>query len=129
MSNPSKSLPPGAERRRSPRVRLETEVSFESETNFFTGFAEDISDGGLFVATYNLQPIGTEIEVSFTLPDGRLLNLSGKVRWVRDPRDFLDTSGEQQPGMGVQFEGMTEDDKAAIAEFIAARSPLFYDDE
>lgn len=113
------------ERRRSPRVTLETEITIESESNFYTGFTEDISDGGLFLATYQLRPIGSEIEVSFTLPDGHTVHASGLVRWLRDPRDY---NRDAPPGMGIQFHGLSDQDRAAILEFIRSRSPLFYDE-
>ena len=116
---------PFVERRRSPRVTLETEITVESESNFYTGFTEDISDGGLFLATYQLRPLGSEIEVTFTLPDGHTVHAAGEVRWLRDPRDY---NRDAPPGMGIQFHALSDEDRAAIAEFIRSRSPLFYDE-
>ena len=47
---------------------MKVEVDHQSEHNFFTGFMENISSGGLFVATYGLMEIGQRLEVSFTVP-------------------------------------------------------------
>lgn len=118
-------FPDGVERRRYQRVQLETDVTFESDHNFFTGFMEDISEGGLFIATYKLQPMGTQIEVTFTLPDGHIVRATGSVRWVRDPRD---ESPGAPPGMGIQFDELLPEDREAIHAFIGARAPIFYED-
>lgn len=117
--------PDAAERRRSPRAFLETEVTVESADNFYTGFTEDVSEGGLFLATYDLKPLGTQLEVEFTLPTGHIVRTEGVVRWVRDVRD---EAADCPPGMGIQFRELRPEDHAAITEFIAARAPLFYED-
>jgi uncharacterized protein (TIGR02266 family) len=122
---PSEEAARPDDRRRHPRVELESEVTFESDNNFYTGFAEDISEGGLFVATYQLQARGTDVEIRFTLPDGHVVHTVGVVRWLRDP---LDANRDAPPGMGVQFEHLLEEDRRAIQQFIQARAPLFYDD-
>jgi uncharacterized protein (TIGR02266 family) len=118
-------LPKGAERRTSPRVPLETQVNFEGGTNFYTGFSQDISSGGLFVCTYDLQPIGTRVELTFSLPDGYTVNAPGQVRWLRDP---IEPDPDAPPGMGIMFEELLPEDRRAIDEFVNLRAPLFYDD-
>jgi len=114
------------DRRRGPRIALEATVDFSSESNFYTGFTSDISEGGLFVATYALQTVGTRVELRFDLPDGYEIHVVGVVRWVRDPRD----PGDQDvpPGIGIQFEQLTPDDEAAISAFVSVREALFYID-
>lgn len=126
-SNRQLSAPPEgvAERRKAPRAFLETEISFESADNFYTGFTEDISEGGLFLTTYDLRPIGTEIEIEFSLPTGHIVRTTGEVRWVRDPRD---EAPDAPPGMGIQFRKLANEDSAAIQTFIEARAPLFFED-
>ncbi|MGE0786870.1 MAG: TIGR02266 family protein [Sandaracinaceae bacterium] len=113
------------ERRSSPRVETHVEVSFESETNFFQGFSEDISDGGLFIATYQMQPLGTVMEVEFTLPTGHIVRAEAEVRWHRQLRSEAEGVS---PGMGLRFIELRPEDARAIAQFIHARSPLFYDE-
>jgi len=116
---------PGEERRAAPRVFLDAEVSFESESNFYTGFTSDLSDGGIFIATYNLRPVGTVIELSFGLPNGHVINAKGIVRWVRDPKD---ETLDAPPGVGLQFQDLKNEDRQAILDFVKAREPLFYDE-
>lgn len=113
---------PDANRRYSRRVQLDVDIGLHSETNFFVGFAEDISDGGLFVATYDLMPVGTELTLSLVLPGGKQVVVSGRVTWIRDPHD-----GELAPGVGVRFERLDEDDRKAIDRFLSKRAPMFFE--
>lgn len=116
--------PPPRERRSRERVRIEADIGFQSETNFFTGFSGDLSDGGLFVATYDLLPIGTELTVSFVLPEGHQVTARGHVSWIREP---IAHDSELHPGMGVAFDEVSEEDRAAILRFTRRRAPLFHE--
>lgn len=114
----------GAERRVAQRVELEAEIGVYSDTNFYTGYSLDVSEGGIFVATYNLEPLGTEIELDFILPGGFQVKAKGIVRWLRDPIEIED---DVSPGMGIQFQSLTSEQKAHLTAFIEERAPLFYD--
>lgn len=112
------------ERRQTKRADLCVTVGFLSDTNFFTGFTEDISEGGLFVATHMLEPIGTEITLTFALPDGHEITVQGVVCWQRDPHEH---TPDAPPGMGVRFLDIAERDLTLIRSFVSLREPLFYD--
>jgi len=116
---PELEVPP-----RAPRANLETVVTFESEDNFYTGFSADISEGGLFVATINVQPVGTEVELKFSLPNGYTTKLTGEVRWVRE---WNDDTPDISPGMGIQFQTVDEITQQHIRGFIERRESIFYD--
>jgi len=112
------------ERRRAPRVALVTEVTLRSDSNFYTGFSCDLSDGGIFVATCDVRPPGTEVDLSFTLPGHRSpIQAAGVVRWIRE---YNDRTPEVSPGMGIQLTSMASEDHAAVAKFIREREPLFF---
>ena len=123
-ARPAHGRVPGIERRTAPRVEVDVAVGFRSESNFYTGFTEDVSQGGLFVATHVLRPIGTVLQLTFALPTGPEITTTGVVRWVRDPHDYHD---DARPGMGVQFTDLDQEHEALIREFVALREPLFYD--
>jgi uncharacterized protein (TIGR02266 family) len=110
------------ERRRSPRVALETNVGLISESNFYTGFSQDISEGGLFVATYALRPVGTSVVVRFAVDEVEI-EAPGRVRWQRDPRN-----SDVPPGMGIEFEGLDAVAEEAIRRFVTLREPLFHEE-
>ncbi len=40
------------DRRKHTRITLKTEVHLGSESNFYTGFTNDISEGGVFISTH-----------------------------------------------------------------------------
>jgi len=113
-------------RRASPRVRMQVEVTMQSESNFFTGFTGDISETGVFVATYQqFLPPGTPVELTLALPGELPMPLSGAVRWVRDAGAHA--PGEQ-PGMGIAFVNVGAKETVAIQNFISGREPLFWAD-
>ncbi len=111
--------------RSSARVKMQAAVDFTSDDNFFAGFSANISDGGLFVATVNLLPLGTEVDLSFSLPSGERIEARGVVQWVREVNDQLP---DAFPGMGVQFAQLSSSAQAAIGQFLAQRDPLFFAD-
>lgn len=116
----------GDARRHYPRHNVELEVTMESETNFYMGLTENLSEGGLFIATHVLKPLGTQIEVSFKLPDvAEPIKVTGTVRWLREFSPTSDTS----PGMGVRFEHLDAEHTEMIRRFLAARDPLFFDED
>lgn len=114
---------PGAEHRLAPRVRLDCEVGLGTETNFYWGFARNLSTGGLFVATFDYLPVGTELDVAFSLPDGRRVQARAEVRWVREPREDVP---EIWPGMGLAFEDLDPTALEGIEAFVEEREPLFF---
>lgn len=116
--------PVSKQRRKARRVGVCLGVGLRSETSNYTGFTSDLSEGGLFVATHMLQAIGSEVELSFTLPEGPELNARGIVRWVRDPHDFDPCA---PPGMGVQFTALDAISQALISSFIELREPQLFE--
>jgi uncharacterized protein (TIGR02266 family) len=108
------------------RAPLSVQVGLETDSTFYTGWSDNISDGGIFVATHVLQPIGSRLELTFALPgDDEPIRTTGEVRWVREFREANDAP----PGMGVRLEGLSDKDLERIQTFVARRPPLFFDDE
>jgi uncharacterized protein (TIGR02266 family) len=114
-----------AKNRHYSRVRLQTNIHLGSDSNFFTGFSTDISEGGIFVATVETVPRGTRVDLDFTLPGGRPLKASGVVRWLREPNDH---TPDLMPGVGVQFQELPEEVASLISDFVRKREPLFFPD-
>lgn len=102
------------------RVRVEADLGLLSDSNFYTGLSQDISAGGLFVATYQPRPPGTRVTLFFVLPGGHTIHADGVVRWTTDG------SGDVSPGMGIAFEGLAPGDLDAIEEFCSLRSPMYH---
>lgn len=107
------------------RQHMEANVGATTQSNFFVGFSGEISEGGIFIATYNVLPKGTSADVLITLPGGYETRVKGTVRFVRDPMDF---SMDTEPGMGVQFDSLDPQSRELILRFVRKRPPMFFDD-
>ncbi|MCC6901879.1 MAG: TIGR02266 family protein [Polyangiaceae bacterium] len=119
-------LPDADNRRRHPRYAVELNVSLSSEHNFYAGFVENLSNGGVFVATHSLKAVGTVFEVLISLPGSdEPVRARGEVRWVREYGDHSDVP----PGVGIRFLELDAAGLARIEAFLAHREPLFFDDE
>lgn len=116
------SHPGIGERRSTPRVAMEVEVSLTSEAYFYVGLTGDVGAGGVFVPTYQLRPVGSVIDIDFALPSGTV-HARGRVRWVREAREGAPS------GLGIAFEKLEEEDRQRIEQLCSARSPIYYDVE
>ena len=119
---PPRPAPTGSERRQHRRATLEVDVTLASDHNFFVGFAENISEGGLFIATHNVFAIGAPVDLTFRLPTGGPMEVHCVVRWVRAYNPDSDTP----PGVGVEFVNLSEADQRAVLAFLQQRDPLFH---
>lgn len=128
---------PASERRLAARYELKLAITMQGDNNFYTGLSENISEGGVFIATSHHLPIGTPVVLEFTLPTSdKPLSLFGTVQWVRGP-DATARNGEvfgfgrevygAMPGIGVQFHGVDPDALRAIRSFMQQRPPVFFD--
>jgi uncharacterized protein (TIGR02266 family) len=118
-------MPSADERRVQPRFAVAVQVTMESEHNFYTGLTQDLSNGGLFVATHNIRPIGERVHLRFTLPTSREpLEATTEVRWIRSTAM---AGGGGEAGMGLMFLDLQPQAKESIQAFLRKRDSLFYD--
>lgn len=123
------SIPMPVERRLETRIGAEFDVTFESDHNFYTGFTENLSEGGVFIAGYavssQLRAVGERIQIRFTLPGvEKPIIAVAELRWHRQYNPVSDTP----PGVGLRFIELSDEDRRFIERFVNARQPLFYDD-
>lgn len=113
------------QRRVTERLPAEVEVDVHGDTNFYTGFSANISEGGVFIATYRPQAIGDRLRVRLRLPNREgLVEATVEVRWLRgNDRDF-----DSKPGFGAAFVELSPDARSAIEDFVALREPLFFEE-
>jgi len=72
----------------------------------------NISLGGLYAEVHEAAPIGTAVQLRFTLPtQPEAIEVAGDVRWVvrKGPTDPI--------GMGIRFEGLRARDVWALNRF------------
>jgi uncharacterized protein (TIGR02266 family) len=121
---PQDPVPESARSQRAANRRnIELEVSLMSESNFYVGFTENLSETGVFVATYLARPLGSKVEMSVRiLGRDEPIALRGEVRWIRE---YSPTS-DGCPGMGIRFDAISDEYRAEIAQFLGRRDPLFF---
>ena len=66
----------------------------------------DLSVGGAFISTTTIVPVGTVLQMLFSLPEGEL-RMDGVVRYA-----------EAEKGMGVEFTRMGTADRARLQELL-----------
>lgn len=114
-----------AEKRTSPRQAYSAGLRFYvQKPHFFTGFARDISTGGIFVHTFSLPEIDDEVSVRFRVP---LLDLEHEARatvlWTRREapgRRFDDV------GFGARFLCLPPEIFEALDRYVRTHEPEFY---
>jgi uncharacterized protein (TIGR02266 family) len=112
-------------RRVHPRFTVDLDVTVASDHNFYAGFAENLSAGGIFVATHKLLPVGETVKLSIRLPGmDEPIEGTGEVRWVREYSERSNVP----PGLGFRFVELSSGASEAIKRFLENRDPLFFDD-
>ena len=111
-----------ANRRRSIRLALHANVTMKSETNFFAAMTENISDGGVFVATLSPPEIGEKVKLQISVEGEGGVVVNGVVRWLR-------TSEDGYSGCGIQFVNLSPQAEQALSSLVGAieRDPLLAD--
>ena len=102
--------------RQQPRVPLRIKIDyFKNPGVFLYDYSRNVGRGGIFVETEKPFQPGTELNLSFVLPDqSEPIEVKGKVVWVheKNAKDFRGV-----PGMGVQFENPQGKNKEALDKF------------
>jgi uncharacterized protein (TIGR02266 family) len=104
----------GAERRRFPRADIMLKVQYRHAKDFLADYTENISAGGVFIATDEQFEKGTELDFEVSFP-GLLdpIPLKGLVKWCRPAR-----SAEEPAGIGIQFEQEQAVSKGPLAQLV-----------
>ena len=102
------------EKRQSKRIPFKLKVDCQYQGNFLFEYATDISQHGIFIETREPLKVGTQVALQFTLPDEKkTMEVVGKVMWTNPA-----TSGSKNPGMGIEFNGLSDIDKETITTLV-----------
>ncbi|MBI5524994.1 MAG: TIGR02266 family protein [Deltaproteobacteria bacterium] len=94
----------GAEKYRKDK-RITVNVEFASRDKFIREYVTNISKSGMFVATHDPLPVGTKINLKFTVMiDGKPEVVEGEGEVVRVLREGLK---DRKAGMGVAFTALS----------------------
>lgn len=102
-------LSPGEfNRRGGPRVVLGIPVAYRFGNTIAAAVTLNISGGGVAVRTTNPLEKGTVVKVRFRVPISKKdVDVEAKVAWT-----------DRRVGMGLEFRGLREDDRKAIADYV-----------
>lgn len=103
------------DRRRTDRTDLIVRIDYSTVDELFSEFTRDINEGGLFIETEKPKLIGTEVTMRFNLPGSRDgVETMGRVVRISSGDEF------SPPGMGIEFDELTDGDRARINDLIRA---------
>jgi len=71
----------------------------------------DLSEGGLFLRSDLLFEVGEDLTLDVPLPDGKVMQASGRVAWVT-----RGTGKKGAAGMGIEFARLSAHDRRDLAE-------------
>lgn len=101
-------------RRKAPRVTVNHE--FGSLQDFIAEYVCNISASGVFIRTQEPLPVGTKVDLHFTVIADELETVEGKGVVVRT----VPPGGPNPPGMGVSFESLTPQSQRVVARLTGA---------
>ena len=98
------------EHRKTSRTSTVIQVDCNTVDSFFREFADNISAGGMFIATPKPLKPGTQLSLEFLLPRCHYpIRVKAEVTWNRGK-----TSIDQRQGMGVKFDSLSPSVKDKI---------------
>jgi type IV pilus assembly protein PilZ len=104
-----------SDRRRADRAGVTVRIDYATIDEIFSEFTRDINEGGVFIETEKPHQPGTEVSMQFHLPGGReVLQTLGRVVRV------WSGSEATPPGMGIEFDELTSDDRSKIDRIVRA---------
>ena len=104
------------ERRKSPRIDLNLPAQWESESGVHEGTIINCSSGGCFVKAQVEEPGNEPMKLAIQLPDGKALQLWGKVAF------YLPTMG-----FGLHFTSRSGENQNMLQrwlDYLQAHTPL-----
>lgn len=98
------------------RVPIQLLVDYKAGGTYLFDFCRDLGTGGVFIETKNPLTAGSEIELTFTIPDSKeTLRTKGRVIWTQGP---VANRSDVNVGMGVQFTQFSEGQRKLLDDFI-----------
>jgi len=87
----------GTEQRASVRVPTRFKVDYSHENNYLISYSKNISAEGMFICTDKIVPVGTHVNLVFSIKDLYEVVVTAKVAWV----NLQETKGDT--GLGLEF--------------------------
>lgn len=102
------------------RIPIHLLVDYKSEGHYLFDFCKDLGTGGVFIETQSPLSTGSELDLTFTLPDSKeTVSTKARVIWSQTPiagRDDINV------GMGVQFTQFNDVQRKKLFDFVSRYS-------
>jgi uncharacterized protein (TIGR02266 family) len=106
------------DKRRTPRVSVGFKVKVDTTRGTFNGMGRDLSEGGIGVYVKKLAPIGSPVEVFFSLPGAESpVEVTGEVMYHR-----RGGPGLHDDWMGIKFLRMDAASQKSIRTFVKSQA-------
>ncbi len=108
------------EKRHDERKAMRTRMDYRNEGggDFLYEYTQNISEGGIFIETREPLPVGTTVEMRFQPPGTEdPVEVKGKVVWINP---FRPDDDNPNPGMGIQFSAVTDEEREIVAQVVKA---------
>jgi type IV pilus assembly protein PilZ len=111
-----KSVSPSEDDRTEQRVPIQLLVDYRSNGSYLFDFCQNLGTGGVFIETERPLTQGSEVELTFTIPDSKeTVHAKGHVIWVQKP---VIGRHDLTPGMGVQFSDCSPSQRKLLEDFV-----------
>jgi c-di-GMP-binding flagellar brake protein YcgR len=112
------------EKRKFVRAEHITKVKWKNLTNPSQGMgvmpdiSKDISGGGVRLVTYKKLTVGDELQMEFTIPPYKLIEVRGQVRWVIETEMVGDDRIIVKYNSGIEFLDMSDENRDLVNKFV-----------
>jgi len=100
--------------------RVSVNGEFASMAEFLTEYVTDVSSQGAFIRTDAPVPVGSELDLKFTIIGDEIEVIEGEGKVVR----VIEFGGDEPAGMGVEFVKLSRKSEAAVERVVAAKNDL-----
>ncbi len=97
--------------------RIEVNHEFQSIEEFITEYVSDISRTGVFIRSDDPLPVGTKVDLRFTVIDVDFETIEG----VGEVTRVVPPGGKETPGMGVVFVELTRSSQTLVERLLTRR--------
>ncbi len=98
-------------RRRHIRVEFNQKVKVSYNGITLNGFAETLSEGGIYIEIVAPLFVGSDVRIDFPL-SGKHMSLNGTIIYGKN------SDSVKMPGIGVEFKGISRDDSDTLKNYV-----------
>ena len=101
------------ERRQASREPIKIPIDYSAVDVFFSEFASNINEGGMFIETDNPAELDDVVQLQMRFPELESpVQVGGRVAWTSDGKDG------SPPGMGIEFLDLTREIRDCINQVV-----------